>query len=267
LFDKPTVKGDLSRSAKVQMRSIYALMIRDLMMRYGRDNIGFLWVVVEAMMLAVGVMIIWSVLRPSLEHGVSMIFMAFTGYLLLTMWRHFTQSGVGLFEQTSGLLYHRNVSILDIFISRIFLEFAAMSASFVFIGAVLIDANLIDPPHDLGTVVVGWLAMAALAASVGLNLAVASEYSKTVERFVGPIQYFLLPISGSFYMVYWLPTKLQNIAWFIPMVHCYEMVRGGFVGDAVVTYYTIWYPYLWAICLTCLGLWGLERVRSRIHLG
>jgi capsular polysaccharide transport system permease protein len=264
---KPTASSDFWRGIRVQARCIYALMIRDLMMRYGRDNIGFLWVVVEAMFLTSGVMIIWSVLRPELEHGVGIIFLAYTGYMVLTMWRHFTGAGVGLFEQNSGLLYHRYISIFDTFISRILLELAAMTASFVFVGTVLLDANLIDPPHDLGTIIVGWVAMAALAGSVGLNLAVLTEFSKTSERFIQPIQYFILPVSGAFYMVYWLPTPLQNIAWYIPTVHCYEMVRGGFAGDAIVAHYTVWYPYLWALGLFCLGFWGLGKVRNHIHFG
>lgn len=265
LLAKLTANGDLWRGLKVQARCIHALMIRDLMMRYGRDNIGFLWVVVEAMMLACGVMVIWSVLRPALEHGVGIIFLAFSGYLLLTMWRHFTQAGVRFFELNSGFLYHRHITLLDTFIARFLLEFAAMTASFLFVGTVLLDANLIDPPHDLGMIIIGWLAMASLAASVGLNLAVMTEYSKTSERFIQPMQYFMLPLSGAFYMVYWLPTPLQDIAWFVPTVHCYEMVRAGFLGGAVVTYYTIWYPFLWALCLFCLGIWGMEKVRNHIH--
>lgn len=259
--------GNLWRGLRVQARCIYALAIRDLMMRYGRDNVGFLWVVIEAMILCVGVMIIWSLLRPELNRGVGVILLAFTGYMLLTMWRHFTGAGIGLVQQNAGLLYHRHISLLDTFISRLFLEFAAMTASLVFLGTVLLDAGLIDPPHDLGLIVVGWLSMAALSTSVALNLAVLTEYSRVAERLVQPFQYFMLPISGAFYMVNWLPSTLRDMAWYVPTVHCYEMFRAGFVGDEVVTYYTVWYPLLWSLCLTCLGVWGMEKVRNRIHLG
>jgi ABC-type polysaccharide/polyol phosphate export permease len=41
----------LWRGVKVQARVLRALMIRELMMRYGRGNIGFLWLVLEPMLL------------------------------------------------------------------------------------------------------------------------------------------------------------------------------------------------------------------------
>jgi len=264
---KLELNSDLWRGLTVQARCIYALMLRDLMMRYGRDNIGFLWVVVEAMILTVGVMIIWSTLRQDLNRGVGIVLLAFTGYMLLTMWRHFTNAGMRLFELNAGLLYHRHISLLDTFVSRLFLEFAAMTTSLVVVGTVLVDAGLIEPPHDLGIIVVGWLSMAALSSSVALNLAVLTEYSKVAERLVPPFQYFMLPVSGAFFMVSWLSTSLRNLAWYIPTVHCYEMFRAGFVGEQVLTYYSIWYPLAWSLSLTCLGVWGMEKVRNRIHFG
>jgi capsular polysaccharide transport system permease protein len=267
LMIKQALNSEIWRGLSTQARCIYALMIRDLMMRYGRDNVGFLWVIVESMILTVGVMFIWATLKPPFERGIGIILLAFTGYMLLTMWRHNTNAGVRLVESSAALLYHRSISLLDAFFSRMLLEFAAMTASLLFVSTVLIDAELIDPPSDVGMIVVAWLAMASLSASVGLNLAVLTEYSSTVERFIQPLQYFLLPVSGAFYMVYWLPTKLQNIAWFIPTVHCYEMFRAGFIGDSVITHYTVWYPFLWSLCLTCLGFWGLDKVRNNIHFG
>jgi hypothetical protein len=42
---------DYWKGLKVQARVLNALMIRELMMRYGRGNIGFLWLIVEPMIL------------------------------------------------------------------------------------------------------------------------------------------------------------------------------------------------------------------------
>ena len=39
---------------RIQSRGVNALMIRELMMRYGRGNIGFLWLVLEPMILCAG---------------------------------------------------------------------------------------------------------------------------------------------------------------------------------------------------------------------
>ena len=52
--------GAVFKGWKVQARVITALMLRDAMMRYGRENIGFVWVILEPMLLCTGVMILWS---------------------------------------------------------------------------------------------------------------------------------------------------------------------------------------------------------------
>jgi capsular polysaccharide transport system permease protein len=87
------------------------------------------------------------------------------------------------------------------------------------------------------------------------------------ERFIQPYQYLMLPLSGTFFMVDWLPTSAQNLIWFNPTVHCYEMFRAGFFGEEVTTHFTGWYPLVWAVTLVTLGIWGLGRVRDRIHFG
>ena len=40
----------------MRVRVLEALAVRDMMMRYGRGNLGFLWVLLEPMILTVGVM-------------------------------------------------------------------------------------------------------------------------------------------------------------------------------------------------------------------
>ena len=59
--------GALLEGLAVQWRSIRALMVRDMMMRYGRAHLGFVWVVIEPMLLTAGVLAIRSAIRgPSM---------------------------------------------------------------------------------------------------------------------------------------------------------------------------------------------------------
>src|SRR5580692_536067 len=48
-------QGRLTQGARIQVRVLGALIVRELHTRFGRDNIGFLWFIVEPMLLAVGV--------------------------------------------------------------------------------------------------------------------------------------------------------------------------------------------------------------------
>jgi len=261
---KSTIRH-FTAALRIQARCLYALMIRQMMLRYGRDNLGFLWVFVEPMLLCTGVMIIWSLIRDSYEHGIGIIQMALTGYMPLTLWRHLTNSGVFVFRASINLLYHPYVSLLDAFFTRIALEFVGTTAAFVLVAGTLMATGLIDPPEDLGLIAAGWMLMGLLSTGVAILISVLTESSEISERFIPVFQYLALPLCGCFYLVDWLPTYAQKMAWFIPTVHCYEMIRAGFFGNSVETYYDAWYPAAWGFGLFALGVGLIENVRDRIH--
>ena len=48
------------RSLVVQRRVLHALLMRELITRYGRKNLGVLWVFVEPMIFTLGVAAIWT---------------------------------------------------------------------------------------------------------------------------------------------------------------------------------------------------------------
>jgi capsular polysaccharide transport system permease protein len=253
------------RGLQVQMRCLHALMIREMMMRFGRDNLGFLWVFIEPMLLCVGVMIVWSAIKAPFEHGMALVALVLTGYMPLTLWRHITNSGILAFKRSLGLLYHRHVTLMDVLFTRIFLEFAGTTTAFVLVSGVLIAANVIEPPRDLGRVVGGWIIMAALSASVATQISILTEYSEIADRFVPVFQYLMLPISGCFFMVDWLPTFAQNLIWYNPPVHCFELIRAGFFGETVETFYNPWYPIAWAVGLLALNIGLIDAMRDHIH--
>ena len=72
----------------VQRRVIHALMIRELMTRFGRENIGFLWIMVEPLLFAVLVGLVWRVMKGPEEHGIGIIAFVVTGYIPITLFRH-----------------------------------------------------------------------------------------------------------------------------------------------------------------------------------
>ena len=251
---------------KIQARCLYALLIRDMMMRYGRDNLGFLWIFIEPMMLCVGVMVLWTFIHAPFEHGITVVALVLTGYMPLTLWRHMTtMAAITPFKRSLNLLYHRHVSLLDIFFSRIFLEFAGSTTAFALVSGVLICANLMDPPQDVGLIVGGWLLMGLFSAGIALLIALLTESSEIWERLIPVYQYLMLPISGCFFMVDWLPSFAQNLIWYNPTVHCYEMIRAGFFGDTVRTYYAPWYPVAAGIGLFAVCIGFVEQMRDMIH--
>ncbi|KAF0137736.1 MAG: CtrC-like capsule polysaccharide ABC exporter permease protein [Xanthobacteraceae bacterium] len=259
-------RRSMLQSLAIQFRSIHALMVRDVMMRYGREHLGFVWVVLEPMLLTAGVLIIWSLIRPSHEHGIRLIGLVITGYMPLTLWRHQTNAALLLFRRSTAMLYHRQLTLLDIFLSRMILEFAGTTAALLFVYFVLVSSGLLEPVQDISLAVAGWLMMGWLAFGVAALTVVLTELYEVAERFVQPFQYLQLPISGTFFLIDWLPYDAQQLIWYNPTVHTYEMFRGGFFGPSIVTHYSVPYVATWAFVLSSIGLWVIGNMRSRIRI-
>lgn len=126
-FEKPS----LARSWTIQRRVIGALLIREILTRYGRHNIGFLWLFVEPMLFTIGVTALWTFAKAA--HGSSLPIVAFalTGYSSVLLWRNMPGRCIAALEPNLSLLYHRHVKIIDIYYSRIVLEAMGATISFV----------------------------------------------------------------------------------------------------------------------------------------
>jgi capsular polysaccharide transport system permease protein len=258
--------GNLARGLAVQIRCVSAIVVRDIMMRYGRNNIGFLWFILEPMILCILVMALFSVIEPKgSQRNLTVVQFYFTGYMPLTLWRHMSTCCIKPSRQSAGLLWHRNISLLDTLIGRLVMEFLGTTAAVMVIYLALLTAGLVQPPAYPGLVMVGWLEMAFLSLAVAVLIAGLTEWSETAERFIQPVQYIMMPISGYLFMVDWLPTPLQRIALWHPLVSIFEMYRGGFFGENLKTYYYLWYPPLCSLIILTYGLWLLERMRDKMH--
>jgi len=253
----------LVRGFQIQARSIRALVIRDMMLRYGRNNIGFFWVIVEPMILTAGVLFMFSIIKSQYEHGTHVLSMVLTGYMPLTLWRHTSNLGVGLLQRSAGVLYHRNITALDVFLSRMILEGLGTTAALAFVYAVLWVAGIVAPIAKPGYLIAAWLLLWWLGGSVALIVAALTEGSEVAERFVQPFQYLTVPLSGVFFMVDWLPQRAQQVIVYNPITNCIEFFREGFFGDAVRTYHDAGYVVLVTLFLSLIGLMLLEWAKAK----
>lgn len=253
-------------AVKQRVRIARALVIRDMMMRFGRGNIGFAWVVLEPMILAGGVMVIWSLTMGGGKTGFGVTALVLTGYLPLTLWRNLTNGMIGIFRRTAPLLYHRVISLFDILLARQLLDTAGATLALLVLYFVLAAGGWISEVARLDLMIVGWLLMAWLACATGGIIAVATELWESADKIVQPFQYLMIPISGAFFMVEWLPPDFQRLVLINPTVHCYELFRAGFFGDQITAYYSISYVCEIAFVLTFLSVLCVEKVRPHVRL-
>src|SRR5271167_2918727 len=106
---KIIAKQSLLQCLRIQRRVMHALLMREVITRFGRENLGVLWLVGEPMLFTLGVTTLWT--AAGLSHGISsipVVAFAITGYSSVLMWRNSANKcGEGIAANKS-LLYHRS---------------------------------------------------------------------------------------------------------------------------------------------------------------
>ncbi|MCX7098685.1 MAG: ABC transporter permease [Methylococcales bacterium] len=252
----------LKRSFQIQVRVVGALLMREIITRYGRHNIGFLWLFVEPMMFTLGVTGLWSLAGASHGSALPIAAFALTGYSSVLLWRNMPGRCSGAIQPNLALMYHRHVKVIDIYASRILLEIAGTTASFILLGVVFTSIGLIKPPEDILKVIFGWFMLAWFGVSLALLVGALSERTEVIEKLWHPVSYLLFPLSGAVFMVDWLPSSSQSFILLLPMVHGVEILREGYFGSAVHAHYDMAYMAISNLLLLTLGI-SQVRVISR----
>lgn len=257
------MKSSFSQSLKIQLRVIGALLLREVLTRYGRHNLGFLWLFLEPLLFTIGIIILWSYAK--LHSGsISIIAFAITGYSYVLMWRNIGGRLAGAVEPNLSLMYHRNVRIIDVYWSRILLEIAGITISFVLLMTSFIVLGLIAPPDNIFLMLCAWLLLALFTVGLGFLVGVLSEISEVFDRIWHTFTYLFLPFSGAFFFVDTLPTKLQTYALYVPPIHAIEMLRHGYYGHLIQTHEEPIYLFMVSITMLLLGLLGVSWLNKKV---
>ncbi|GMM61346.1 ABC transporter permease [Novosphingobium pituita] len=237
----------LNRSAGIQWRVIHALLMREILTRYGRHNIGFLWLFVEPMLFTTGVTTIWSLTKAVHGSNLPIVAFALTGYSAVLLWRNMPSRCIGAIEPNLSLMFHRNVRVIDIFLARLILEAGGATISFVTLSIFYIYIGWLEPPQNMLTIVEGWLLIAWFGSSLAIFLGALAEKTELVDKIWHPMSYLAFPLSGAGFMVDALPAAAQKYILFVPMVNGVELVREGYFGTQVHARYDL--PYMVGCCV------------------
>lgn len=251
-------------SFKIQGRVIGALLMREILDRWGRHNIGFLWMFAEPMTFTLGVMLLWHVAGLSHTTSISPAGFAITGYSSVLLWRNMPGRLIGAVKGNHTLMHHRNIKIMDIYGSRLLLEGMGATMSFIILTFIFSYFGALKLPEDPFKVVTGWLMLAWFGMALAITVGSLSERSEIVHTLWHPFSYLMFPLSGAAFTVSALPVKFQKYAVYVPMVNAVEMIREGFFGSSFHAHYSIPYMVGWCLVLTFIGLGQMTIISRKI---
>ena len=254
-------------SFAVQTRVIGALILRELHTRYGRDNVGYLWMVGEPMLLAtvIGLMHL-SAGHTSYGPDVRPLPFGVMAYTIFILFRGIVNRSEGGIEANAPLLYHRQVTVFDVVMARGLLEIAGVFLTYVLLMSVIVAIGMAEPPDKPLVLLGAWALMFWYAMAHSFLVTAITYHNHTIGRLVHPYSYFMVGLSGAFTPIGWLPHPFREWLTYIPMTNIFELARYGQFQSFNLDYF---YPkYIIGSCLvlTWVGLLQMRLVRARIHL-
>lgn len=250
----------LLHSLLIQKRVIFALLMREILTRYGRNNIGFLWLLAEPMLFTLAIMGMALFVKMREFSGMPVVAFALTGYSCMFFWRNIANRCKGAIGSNAGLMYHRNVKILDIFFTRVLLEAVGGTTAFIILVLIFTNLGLMDWPKDTLLVVAAWSLLGWFGAALALCIGVMTERSEVFGRIWSASSFPLFALSGAVFMVDWIPEPGRSYLLWVPMIHGTEMLRHGYFGDVIRTYEDPVYLITVNLCLTYAGLLMVKRL-------
>lgn len=251
----------------VQGAVVKALLLRDLQRRFGRHNIGYLWVIGEPLMLASVITLLHTLAtHGEKSHGIAPFTFILTGYCLFMVFRSATTRSDGVLHASETLLYHRMISPLDIMVGQAILDFLAAISALILLQVMGIVFGVSDFPARPIYLIGSLLLMGWFSFSISLLVATYSYRSPLVERLVHPLTYFTGPLSGAMFSMSFLPPSVRAYMAWNPMMSMFEMARYGQFQHASGNWIYASYVIAATAFLTFWGLIEIRRVRREIHV-
>jgi capsular polysaccharide transport system permease protein len=254
------------RGLVAQGEVVHALILRETRTRFGAHQLGYLWAVVEPLLLILTFYILFVVANRQLPEGMDAMSFVATGVIPYNLFSNSLNRVSQSIAGNRALLFYPQVRPIDLAIARSLLEVATYCAVFV----VLMTAHgLYIQTFEIDSAlktVAGFMLAGVLGSTAGLVFCTLGQLSNAVDRIRGPIIRPLFWISGIFFAVSELPDRARDVMLYNPVLHVTELVRSGWFTSYESQYVDHSYVLGWCLVLAFVGL-SLERVvRRRIEL-
>ena len=259
--------GGFGRALSIQADVIGALIMRELHTRYGRDNIGYLWLIGEPLLLATIIGLAHSHSSDHFSSDISPMAFGVVGYVIFIIFRGIFNKAEGALESNLPLLYHKTVSIFDIMLAKAVIELAGCFMALTILLAGLYAFGLADATNRPLYLMLAILLMAWMSFAMSLLVVGLTYHAPLMERLVHPFAYMMIPLSGAFWMVGWLPEPFRTWMTWNPFAVIFELARYGQFRSGDDRFLFPLYVMACCAALTYWGLISIRRVRRDVHLG
>ncbi|MGP1358574.1 ABC transporter permease [Roseicyclus sp.] len=246
------------------LRSVGALMLREMATRYVRTPGGFLWAVLEPVAAVLVLTFALSLVVQAPPLGTSFVVFYASGYLPFLLYATLQGHVQQALRFSRPLLVYPSVAWIDAIVAR----FALNLVSGLAVSGIVL-AGLALATGEVDVVRSGALVLAlGLAALLGLGLGVLNcllcglfpVWAQVWAILSRPL--FL--VAGVIFVPEDLPERLADVLWFTPWIHLAGLFRSGLYPGYDAAHVSLPLVLGWALVPLALGLALLRRHAEEI---
>ncbi len=253
---------DITRALKLQMRVIFALVLRETRTTFGTSALGYLWAILIPA-ASIGILVlVFGAFGRSAPYGEHLAIFIALGLLTMEFYKKLEGSLMVAFRANRALLSYPPIKEIDTLIARAILISATyiMIFSVTFMGLYIFDLASIPAHGDV--LFQAFLVIIFFGFSMGIFNAVVSSLWDSWTRIHTLINKPLFFVSAIFYVPSYLPTAAIDVLKWNPVLHLVEWMREGYYPAYNSTILMKQYPLSFALLLIVFGLLG-ERLWRR----
>lgn len=245
----------------VQLRVLFALVMREMATRYGKTAGGYVWAVADPVIFILMMAAIFSEFAHAPPLGEHFALFYASGYMAFHIYLDISGAVSGSVQFNRPLFSFPRVTPLDTVLARFILQFLTCCiVTAILFGGLLTfsdDQVAVDP----GPIMLAMALAALLGFGVGALNCVLFAYSPTWQRIFNLINRPLFIVSGVFVLQEDLPQAAQDILWWNPLNHVVALMRSGFYASYEAAFASPLYVILFALAALTVGA-GLLRALS-----
>lgn len=246
------------------LRTIYALILREMATRYGRSPGGYVWAILEPLGAIIVLSVGFSLVLRSPSLGNNFVLFYATGYLPFNVYSAVSNNGARALMFSRPLLQYPSVVWLDAVLART----ALAALTIVMVSAILLTGIIAyyDLPVrvDLEPVILAMALATLLALGVGMMNCVITGLLPAWEQIWTIVSRPLFLASAVIYVYEDLPPMAQDILWYNPVIHLTGLMRTGFYENYTPGYISLTYVALVSMGLIAFGMLFLQRYHKDI---
>jgi capsular polysaccharide transport system permease protein len=247
------------QSLVIHIEVVSALIRREILTRFGTSRLGYLWAVVQPMIL-VGIMyLVFAVAGRRLPEGVFPIGFLLTGFVPFRFFAETRERVANSIKGNLPLLYFRQVTLFSVIVARTVLEFLTNLVVFVLLVGVAYlmgeKINIRDPLEILW----GIILMTMIGLEFGLIVAVLNKVAPAIENLSSSISRILFLVSGLWFYANELPDHVRSLLLLNPIFNILEIIREGYFVSYEAKYASLGYVHACVLVGAVLAL-SLKRV-------